>query len=135
MAECWGPPGCLPFSFAEPQAVRLKGDRSFSVAPSPSAHLHCPPLILGIRRQLIILALVSILGKDPLPLRTASSSLAPRLAEPAAVVVSPPEAREFLTSARRPRRNIWDGSRPDMWQWIMHFMYTGYDEAVRLFTM
>uniref|UniRef100_A0A8C7IFL4 ECRG4 augurin n=1 Tax=Oncorhynchus kisutch TaxID=8019 RepID=A0A8C7IFL4_ONCKI len=38
-------------------------------------------------------------------------------------------AKEFLTSLRRPKRNIWDRSRPDVQQWIMQFMHMGYDEA------
>ncbi|XP_078147156.1 augurin-B-like [Centroberyx gerrardi] len=46
-----------------------------------------------------------------------------------AVAVAPAQAKEFLTRLRRPRRNIWDRSRPDVQQWIMQFMHMGYDEA------
>ncbi|KAK6325238.1 hypothetical protein J4Q44_G00045800 [Coregonus suidteri] len=45
------------------------------------------------------------------------------------VAVAPSKAKEFLTSLRRPKRNIWDRSRPDVQQWIMQFMHMGYDEA------
>ncbi|TSK62546.1 Augurin-A [Bagarius yarrelli] len=39
------------------------------------------------------------------------------------------KAKEFLSVPRRPRRNLWDRSRPDVQQWIQQFMYMGYDEA------
>ncbi|KAL4593390.1 Esophageal cancer related protein 4 precursor-like [Arapaima gigas] len=47
----------------------------------------------------------------------------------ATVALLPSKAKEFLTSLRRPKRNIWDRSRPDVQQWIMQFMYMGFDEA------
>lgn len=47
-----------------------------------------------------------------------------------AVVVPPSKAKQFLASLRRPKRNLWDRSRPDVQQWIQQFMYLGYDEAV-----
>ncbi|XP_028811138.1 augurin-B [Denticeps clupeoides] len=46
-----------------------------------------------------------------------------------AVAVAPAKAKEFLASLRRPKRNLWDRSRPDVQQWIMQFMHMGYDEA------
>ncbi|XP_056320883.1 augurin-A [Danio aesculapii] len=50
--------------------------------------------------------------------------------KPAAVVaVSPSKAKQFLTSLKRPKRNLWDRSRPDVQQWIQQFMYMGFDEA------
>ncbi|XP_035651781.1 augurin-A-like [Oncorhynchus keta] len=49
--------------------------------------------------------------------------------EACGVAVAPSKAKEFLTSLRRPKRNIWDRSRPDVQQWIMQFMHMGYDEA------
>ncbi|XP_072539018.1 augurin-B [Salminus brasiliensis] len=50
--------------------------------------------------------------------------------QPAAeVVVSQVKAKEFLSAPRRPRRNLWDRSRPDVQQWIQQFMQMGYDEA------
>ncbi|KAI5613529.1 augurin-A precursor [Silurus asotus] len=45
------------------------------------------------------------------------------------VVVSQVKAKEFLSAPRRPRRNVWDRSRPDVQQWIQQFMQMGYDEA------
>ncbi|XP_041935910.1 augurin-B [Alosa sapidissima] len=48
---------------------------------------------------------------------------------PSSVAVAPAKAKEFLASLRRAKRNIWDRSRPDVQQWIMQFMYMGYDEA------
>ncbi|KAJ8003542.1 hypothetical protein DPEC_G00149430 [Dallia pectoralis] len=47
----------------------------------------------------------------------------------AGVEVPPAEAMGFLTPQRRPRRNLWDRSRPDVQQWIQQFMHLGYDEA------
>ncbi|XP_048835760.1 augurin-A-like [Brienomyrus brachyistius] len=47
--------------------------------------------------------------------------------EPMAVAVSPHDAAGFLV--KRPRRNVWDRSRPDVQQWIMQLMHMGYDEA------
>ncbi|XP_008292554.1 augurin-A-like [Stegastes partitus] len=48
---------------------------------------------------------------------------------PLAPAVEPDRANEFLRRLRRPRRNIWDRSRPDVQQWIQQFMSMGYDEA------
>ncbi|XP_071243705.1 uncharacterized protein [Salvelinus alpinus] len=45
--------------------------------------------------------------------------------KPVWVAVAPSKAKEFLTSLRRPKRNIWDRSRPDVQQWIMQFMHMG----------
>uniref|UniRef100_A0AAQ6IKC4 ECRG4 augurin precursor a n=1 Tax=Anabas testudineus TaxID=64144 RepID=A0AAQ6IKC4_ANATE len=44
------------------------------------------------------------------------------------VAIQPSKAQEFLAKLRRTKRNIWDRSRPDVQQWIMQFMYMGYDE-------
>lgn len=46
------------------------------------------------------------------------------------VAITPSKAREFLTKLSRTKRNIWDRSRPDVQQWIMQFMYMGFDEQV-----
>lgn len=46
------------------------------------------------------------------------------------VAVTPSKAQEFLAKLSRTKRNIWDRSRPDVQQWIMQFMYMGYDEQV-----
>ncbi|KAK3575174.1 hypothetical protein QTP86_020920, partial [Hemibagrus guttatus] len=45
------------------------------------------------------------------------------------LVVPQVKAKEFLSVPRRPRRNLWDRSRPDVQQWIQQFMHMGYDEA------
>ncbi|XP_016385136.1 augurin-A-like [Sinocyclocheilus rhinocerous] len=46
-----------------------------------------------------------------------------------AVAVTPSKAKQFLASLKRPKRNLWDRSRPDVQQWIQQFMYMGFDEA------
>ncbi|KAA0716016.1 Augurin-A Precursor [Triplophysa tibetana] len=46
-----------------------------------------------------------------------------------AVAVTPSKAKQFLSSLKRLKRNLWDRSRPDVQQWIQQFMYMGYDEA------
>ncbi|XP_076603265.1 augurin-A [Chaetodon auriga] len=38
------------------------------------------------------------------------------------------KAQEFLAKLSRTKRNVWDRSRPDVQQWIMQFMYMGFDE-------
>lgn len=48
------------------------------------------------------------------------------------ILVSQVKAKEFLSAPRRPRRNLWDRSRPDVQQWIQQFMHMGYDEAVSI---
>ncbi|KAM6986603.1 augurin-A [Aplochiton taeniatus] len=45
-----------------------------------------------------------------------------------AVALTPPKAKEFLAKLNRRKRNLWDRSRPDVQQWIMQFMYMGFDE-------
>ncbi|KAG7263087.1 hypothetical protein CRUP_021768 [Coryphaenoides rupestris] len=44
------------------------------------------------------------------------------------VAIPPAKAQEFLARLSRPRRNVWDRSRPDVQQWIQQFMYMGFDE-------
>ncbi|XP_062390386.1 augurin-A [Sardina pilchardus] len=45
------------------------------------------------------------------------------------VKMSSSKAMQFLVSLKRPKRNLWDRSRPDVQQWIQQFMLMGYDEA------
>ncbi|CAL8267205.1 unnamed protein product [Lota lota] len=45
-----------------------------------------------------------------------------------AVTITPSKAQEFLAKLNRPKRNVWDRSRPDVQQWIQQFMYLGFDE-------
>ncbi|XP_055726412.1 augurin-A-like, partial [Salvelinus fontinalis] len=46
------------------------------------------------------------------------------------VAVAPTKAKELLAKLRRPKWNIWNRSRSDVQQWIMQFMYMGFDETV-----
>lgn len=41
-------------------------------------------------------------------------------------------AKEFLSSLRRQRRQLWDRSQPDVQQWYQQFLYLGFDEAVSI---
>ncbi|XP_006639220.3 augurin-A [Lepisosteus oculatus] len=52
-----------------------------------------------------------------------------REAKPEPLAVSPSKAKEFLTALKRPKRNLWDRTRPDVQQWIQQFMYMGFDES------
>ncbi|KAM6934155.1 augurin-A [Xenentodon cancila] len=44
------------------------------------------------------------------------------------VAIPSSKAQEFLAKLSRTKRNIWDRNRPDVQQWIMQFLYMGYDE-------
>ncbi|PKU42530.1 hypothetical protein llap_7153 [Limosa lapponica baueri] len=46
------------------------------------------------------------------------------------VSVKEAAAKEFLSSLRRQRRQLWDRSQPDVQQWYQQFLYLGFDEAV-----
>ncbi|KAK7882438.1 hypothetical protein WMY93_028612 [Mugilogobius chulae] len=46
----------------------------------------------------------------------------------ASVAIPPSRAQEFLAKLSRPKRQVWDRSRPDVQQWIQQFMYMGFDE-------
>ena len=46
------------------------------------------------------------------------------------VAVQESRAKEFLSGLRRPKRQLWDRSRPEVQQWYQHFLYLGFDEAV-----
>uniref|UniRef100_A0A8D0EJZ3 ECRG4 augurin precursor n=1 Tax=Strix occidentalis caurina TaxID=311401 RepID=A0A8D0EJZ3_STROC len=45
------------------------------------------------------------------------------------VSVKETAAKEFLSSLRRQRRQLWDRSQPDVQQWYQQFLYLGFDEA------
>ncbi|XP_063314261.1 augurin [Pelobates fuscus] len=51
--------------------------------------------------------------------------------EPAKTVVSVEgsKANEFLNTLKRPKRQLWDRSRPEVQQWYQHFLYLGFDET------
>ncbi|XP_047226336.1 augurin-A [Girardinichthys multiradiatus] len=44
------------------------------------------------------------------------------------VAIPSSKAQEFLSKLSRTKRNVWDGNRPDVQQWIMQFMQMGFDE-------
>ncbi|XP_057709076.1 augurin-A [Corythoichthys intestinalis] len=90
--------------------------------------------VLGLAALLTFLALTEVSGDVKklhkiLRKRDAVAGVAPpATALKASVAVSPSKAQEFLAKLSRTKRNIWDRSRPDVQQWIMQFMYMGYDE-------
>uniref|UniRef100_A0A8D1D3U3 Augurin n=1 Tax=Sus scrofa TaxID=9823 RepID=A0A8D1D3U3_PIG len=45
------------------------------------------------------------------------------------VAVRESKAKEFLSSLRRQKRQLWDRTRPEVQQWYQHFLYLGFDEA------
>ncbi|NP_001079181.1 augurin precursor [Xenopus laevis] len=51
--------------------------------------------------------------------------------EPSKPIVSVKEskANEFLNSLKRPKRQLWDRTRPEVQQWYQQFLYMGFDEA------
>lgn len=46
------------------------------------------------------------------------------------VSVKEDKAKEFLSSLKRQKRQLWDRSQPDVQQWYQQFLYLGFDEAV-----
>ncbi|XP_061698480.1 augurin-A [Syngnathoides biaculeatus] len=85
--------------------------------------------VLGFAALLTFLALTEVAGDGKKLHKLFTKRDAAAAALPAAsVAVSPSKAREFLAALSRRKRNIWDRSRPDVQQWIMQFMYMGYDE-------
>ncbi|XP_053563605.1 augurin [Bombina bombina] len=46
-----------------------------------------------------------------------------------AVAVEGNKANEFLNSLKRPKRQLWDRSRPEVQQWYQQFLYMGFDET------
>ncbi|KAJ7319736.1 hypothetical protein JRQ81_019247 [Phrynocephalus forsythii] len=47
----------------------------------------------------------------------------------AEVSVKEDTAKEFLSSLKRQKRQLWDRSQPDVQQWYQQFLYLGFDEA------
>nr|XP_056718128.1 augurin [Euleptes europaea] len=45
------------------------------------------------------------------------------------VSVKEDKAKEFLSSLKRQKRQLWDRSQPDVQQWYQQFLYLGFDEA------
>ncbi|XP_061647945.1 augurin-A isoform X2 [Phyllopteryx taeniolatus] len=93
--------------------------------------------VLGFAALLTFLALTEVSGDGKklhklFRKRDAAAAAPPAAAaaasSKASVAVSPSKAREFLATLSRRKRNIWDHSRADVQQWIMQFMYMGFDE-------
>ncbi|XP_019750071.1 augurin-A [Hippocampus comes] len=90
--------------------------------------------VLGFAALLIFLALSEVKSGDAKKLlkilrkRDVAGVARPAAPFKSSVAVSPSKAQEFLAKLSRTKRNIWDRSRPDVQQWIMQFMYMGYDE-------
>ncbi|KAB0356749.1 hypothetical protein FD754_000905, partial [Muntiacus muntjak] len=78
-------------------------------------HPHTEPKTEGIRGSRGK-ARVTLLRGTPAPTTTP-------------VAVQESRAKEFLSSLRRPKRQLWDRSRPEVQQWYQHFLYLGFDEA------
>ncbi|XP_074048276.1 augurin [Macrotis lagotis] len=45
------------------------------------------------------------------------------------VSVDESKAKEFLSSMKRQKRQLWDRSQPDVQQWYQQFLYMGFDET------
>ncbi|KAG8504862.1 Augurin [Galemys pyrenaicus] len=54
---------------------------------------------------------------------------APAPTKMAKVAVDENKAKEFLSSLRRQKRQLWDRTRPEVQQWYQQFLYMGFDEA------
>ncbi|XP_047456848.1 augurin-A [Mugil cephalus] len=85
---------------------------------------------MGLAVVLVLLALSDVSSDSTLHkiLRKREVAEAGTTPSKSSVAVPPPKALEFLAKLRRTKRNLWDRSRPDVQQWIMQFMYMGYDE-------
>ncbi|XP_077584533.1 augurin-A [Stigmatopora nigra] len=86
--------------------------------------------VLALAALMTLLAFTEVSGEGGsvleriLKKRNAAAGGAPQ----SPVSVPSSRAQEFLSPRGRSKRNIWDRSRPDVQQWIMQFMYLGYDE-------
>ncbi|KAL0963505.1 hypothetical protein UPYG_G00307290 [Umbra pygmaea] len=88
-------------------------------------------LLLGLGAVLVLLAVTEVSSQTSLHTILKKTDVvdgSTALAEDM-VAVAPARAKEFLAKHRRPKRNIWDRSRPDVQQWIRQFMYMGFDET------
>ncbi|XP_062862551.1 augurin-A [Trichomycterus rosablanca] len=87
------------------------------------------PRLLTFLTLVFLLAVSDVSSESPLHKILKKREVEDGVKPAVAVAVAPSKAKEFLTSLRRPKRNLWDRSRPDVQQWIQQFMYMGYDEA------
>ncbi|XP_029936837.1 augurin-A [Myripristis murdjan] len=86
--------------------------------------------LMGLTVLLTVLALRDVSSESSLHkiLKKRDVAGAGTAPSKSAVAVTPSKAKEFLAKLSRSKRNIWDRSRPDVQQWIMQFMYMGFDE-------
>ncbi|XP_035532259.1 augurin-A [Morone saxatilis] len=86
--------------------------------------------VMGLAVLLTLLALRDVSSDSSLHkfLRKRDVAGAGTAPSKSSVAVPPSKAQEFLAKLSRTKRNIWDRSRPDVQQWIMQFMYMGFDE-------
>ncbi|KAG5852941.1 hypothetical protein ANANG_G00067870 [Anguilla anguilla] len=114
----------LPSSQFQSCSERVHAERETMASHSPCLRL------LVFTTVLTFLAFTDVSSESKLQKILKKREARPEAAAlPEAVAVAPSKAKEFLTSLKRSRRNIWDRSRPDVQQWISQFMYMGYDEA------
>ncbi|XP_072300822.1 augurin-A [Eucyclogobius newberryi] len=85
--------------------------------------------LMGLVLLFTIVALQGVSSASSALHKILKSSDGPEGSRPeASVVVPPSKAQQFLAKLRRPKRQVWDRSRPDVQQWIQQFMYMGFDE-------
>ncbi|XP_054483988.2 augurin isoform X1 [Agelaius phoeniceus] len=95
----------------------------------PGASLHLLLLLLLFLLPLLCAAPdVSRGNKLKLMLQKREASAAAAAAARPEVSVKETAAKEFLSSLRRQRRQLWDRSQPDVQQWYQQFLYLGFDE-------
>ncbi|KAM8976509.1 augurin [Pelodytes ibericus] len=86
----------------------------------------------GLSSVVLVLLLVIFLSPDSSSGNKLRMMLQKREAsEPAKTVVALEgnKANEFLNTLKRPKRQLWDRSRPEVQQWYQQFLYMGFDEA------
>ncbi|XP_041663423.1 augurin-A [Cheilinus undulatus] len=86
--------------------------------------------LMGLAVLLTLLALKDVSSDSSLHkiLRKRDVSGAGTAPSKSSIAVPSSKAQEFLAKLSRTKRNVWDRSRPDVQQWIMQFMYMGFDE-------
>ncbi|XP_064566188.1 augurin isoform X2 [Zonotrichia leucophrys gambelii] len=95
----------------------------------------CPRGALPGASLLLLLLLLPLLCAAPDVSRGNKLKLMLQKREAPAAAAEKPEvsvkeaaAKEFLSSLRRQRRQLWDRSQPDVQQWYQQFLYLGFDE-------
>ncbi|XP_031434704.1 augurin-A [Clupea harengus] len=85
--------------------------------------------LLAITALMATLALTDASSEDVLKRILKKREVAGSEMPSSSVVMPSSKAMQFLAALKRPKRNLWDRSRPDVQQWIQQFMLMGYDEA------